>query len=151
MLLVTSSNLQKLCVSLHVLSLHQNHIYILPFPPTSLLQFLRAIWNAISWATEMLSLWAYFSPNEAKHSSHIVLCFCPHPPVDKDQLLKVSQLRLPLNQLNANHDCVQAISAGQPHQPQNYKIIKHCFRTQKILKSKFPAPFPVIQVQQVWI
>ena len=101
-------------------------------------------WGAIAFS----ALWAYFAPNEAKHSSHIVLFF---PLVDKDELLRVSQLRLPLNQLNTNHDCFQAISAGQPHQPQHYEIIKHCFKTQKILKSQFPAPFPVIQVQQVWI
>ena len=47
--LMTGRNLQKICAWLHVFPLHQNHINT-DTTPTSLEQFLRAIWGAISQA-----------------------------------------------------------------------------------------------------
>jgi len=47
--LMTGRNLQKICAWLYVFPLHQNHIYT-DSTPTSLEQFLRAIWGAISQA-----------------------------------------------------------------------------------------------------
>ena len=45
--LVTSRSLQNICAWLHALPLHQNHVFT-DFPPTTLEQFLRAIWNVVS-------------------------------------------------------------------------------------------------------
>ena len=77
LLLVTNSNLlQKICAWLHVLPLHKI-TYILTFPPTSLEQFLRAIWNAVSQAivlilpqiklNSQLSCCAFFSVDHFHH------------------------------------------------------------------------------------
>ena len=53
LLLVASRNLQQICALSHTLPLNQNHKYIDPLP-SSLEQFLRAIWDAVSQAVRLI-------------------------------------------------------------------------------------------------
>ena len=59
-------HLQKVCAWLHVLPLHQYHIYT-DISPASLEQFLRAIWGAVSQAVVLILL-------QIKFNSQVSLC-----------------------------------------------------------------------------
>ena len=64
LLIVTSSDLPKtssnmlwnICAWLHVIPLHQSHVYILTFPHSSLEHYLSAIWNVVSRAIVLILL-----------------------------------------------------------------------------------------------